>query len=117
MFRSQDAAGCEGVSAVPTTRSANDEVLVLPPPVVDLSTSEVLTRSLTAACALAPGRVVVDFSGVTFCDLTVVDVLLQAADQLRGSGCDLQVRHPNSFLTRVADLLDLRSQLGLTSAA
>ncbi len=102
---------------MPTTMNAVDEVLVLPPPVVDLSTAEVLTRSLEAACALEPDRVVVDFSGVTFCDLTVVDVLLQAADELRGNGCDLQVRHPNRFLTRVADLLGLRSQLGLTSAA
>ena len=102
---------------MPTTTDDRDEVLVLPPPVLDLSTAEVLARSLEQACALGPNRVVVDFSGVTFCDVTVVNVLLQAADTLRGDGCDLQVRHPNRFLTRVADLLGLRSQLGLASAA
>lgn len=94
-----------------------DEVLVLPPPVVDLSTAEVLARSLEEACALGPERVVVDFAEVTFCDVTVVNVLLGAADALRGNGCDLQVRHPNRFLVRVADLLGLKAQLGLTSAA
>lgn len=99
-----------------TTTHDSGEVLVLPPPVVDLSTAEVLARSLEQACALGPNRVVVDFSGVTFCDVTVVNVLLQAADALR-DGCDLQVRHPNRFLTRVADLLGLRAQLGLPAAA
>lgn len=102
---------------MPTTTHDSDEVLVLPPPVVDLSTAEVLARSLEQACAVGADRVVVDFSDVTFCDVTVVNVLLQAADVLRGSGCDLQVRHPNHFLTRVADLLGLRSELGLQTAA
>lgn len=102
---------------VPTSERDSSEVLVLPPPVVDLSTAELLAQSLEQACALSPDRVVVDFSGVTFCDVTAVNVLLQAADALRSEGCDLQVRHPNRFLTRVVDLLGLRSQLGLPAAA
>jgi anti-anti-sigma factor len=103
--------------AVPTTERDSNEVIVLPPAVVDLSTVEVLARNLERACALGPERVVVDFSGVSFSDVTVVDALLQAADRLQQNGCDLQVRHPDRFLTRVADVLGLRSKLGLTTAA
>lgn len=101
---------------VPTS-TLHDEVVVLPPSEVDISTAELLAVSLRQACASGRARVVVDFSAVTFCDSSAVTVLLDAAESLRSRGCRLEVRNPNRFLERLAGLLSVSATLGLAPAS
>ena len=88
------------------------EVVVTAPLEVDISSAPRLAQDLARACALHPDRVVVDFSGSTFCDSSAVEVLLDAAEALRSAGCELQIR-PNPLLIRIAAVLQVSHELRL----
>jgi anti-anti-sigma factor len=81
-----------------------DEVVVVPPDEIDLSTVGELRRCLQMACGLGFQRVVVDFSLVTFCDGQGVRVLVQAAEALRQQGCLLEIRGVTPLLMRLVTL-------------
>ena len=99
-----------------STDTRNAEVIVTPPTEIDMSTGHVLARRIEQACALGPATVVVDFSDVTFCDSTAVDVLLSALDSLTSQGCALVVRNPCSLLQRVATVLGHAETLGIPAS-
>ena len=89
------------------------EVTVTPPAEIDVATYELLAQRIAHACAQRPDRVVVDFSGVTFCDSTAVSVLLAALERVEAQGCELVVRNPSRALQRVTTLLGLGELLGI----
>lgn len=80
-----------------------------------MSTVDDFSRAVTDACSSArPGdRVVVDFSGVTFCDTAVLRVLLRGSRAAGTSGCVLQVDRPTRALVRMAAALGLSAKLGI----
>ena len=99
-----------------STDARNAEVIVTPPNEIDMSSGDVLARAIERACALRPSTVVVDFSEVTFCDSTAVDVLLSALDSLTAQGCALVVRNPCTMLQRVATVLGHAETLGIPAS-
>ena len=98
-----------------TTDARNAEVVVTPPPEIDLATGDLLARQIERACGLRPDRVIVDFAAVTFCDSTAVSVLLSARMSLEVQGCALVIRNPSPLLQRVAGLLGAGEMLGIPS--
>lgn len=89
------------------------ELVVEPPREIDMATGPLLAAMLMTAAALRPTRVVVDFTDVTFCDSTAVDVLVTASCQLRQHGCGLEIRNPPRLLVWMAATLGLSAVLHL----
>jgi anti-anti-sigma regulatory factor len=63
-----------------------------------------------------PEHVVVDCVDVTFCDSTLVTVLLEAQSVLRGRDSCLSVRNPPAMLRRISALLGEGERLGIPTA-
>lgn len=77
---------------------------------IDLYTVPRLQRAL--ASALAPGdpvRLVVDLSGVDFCDSTGVNVLLAAHRQAREAGGDLELAAPRPAVRKILQVTGLEA--------
>ncbi len=77
---------------------------------IDLYTAPRLHDEL--ATALAGGmavRIVVDLSGVEFCDSTGMNVLLAAQRRARDSGGDLQLAGPRPAVKKVLQLTGLET--------
>src|SRR5262249_3593538 len=69
---------------------------------VDLSAVPRLQREMAAVLAAgAPVRLVVDLSGVDFCDSTGVNVLLAAHRQVREAGGDLELAAPRPAVRKI----------------
>ena len=100
-----------------TTDAGSAEVIVTPPPEIDMATGDLLARRIERARALRPDRVVVDFAAVTFCDSTAVSVLLSALTSLEGQGCALLIRNPSPLLQRMAAILGASAIFGIPSQA
>ncbi|MCQ4083660.1 STAS domain-containing protein [Streptomyces sp. RB6PN25] len=58
---------------------------------IDVSTGPCLKQALQAALDRRPGRIVVDFTRVEFCDCCGLGVLLGGRRQARRAGIDFQV--------------------------
>ena len=89
------------------------EVTVQAPAELDLATSLQLSDEFALARSANPARVVIDMSEVTFCDLTALRVLLDAADRLTAQGCVVELHEPPKSLRRMAKLLGVSARLGL----
>src|ERR1035438_8100491 len=77
---------------------------------IDLYTAPKLHAELTAALvAGAPLRLVVDMTGVEFCDSTGMNVLLAAHRRAREGGGDLQLSHPRPAIRNVLQVTGLES--------
>lgn len=63
------------------------------------------------------GRSRVDFRRVTFCDSTVVDVLLAADRTTRGMGGELAVANPSPLFLRVLTALGLDGRLNVVATS
>lgn len=74
---------------------------------LDLMTKEQMEQSILGVLRLAPERLVVDLSGVTFLDASAVRELLRTRDVCRTAGCDLVVRSPSELVRRVLDIVGL----------
>lgn len=104
---------------LPTPRSgarADAPAVTVPAPrEVDLATESAFRTAVRDAVAAAGpgGRVLVDFSGVEFCDSTAVVVLLEGRAAAQADGCVLVVTRPHPLLRRVAELLSATERLGL----
>ena len=90
------------------------EVTVQAPPELDLATSLQLSDEFALARSANPTKLVIDMSEVTFCDLTALRVLLDAADRLTAQGCVVELQQPPKSLRRMAKLLGVSARLGLT---
>lgn len=70
--------------------------------------SELMT-ALASATPGAPIRLVVDMTGVEFCDSTGMNVLLAAQRRAREHGGDLQLAAPRSAIRKVLQVTGLES--------
>ena len=86
--------------------------VVRAPHEVDVATAPELGVRLAEALA-AHGDVVLDCSGVTFCDSTALRVLINARRYARALDVDLRIVNPPKGLLRIAALLQASELLGL----
>lgn len=74
---------------------------------LDPSTNSALRRSLRRVVRLAPDRVVIDLSRVSFFDGGAIGEFVRARNSSRAAGGDLVVRAPSPFGRRVLGLVGL----------
>jgi anti-sigma B factor antagonist len=82
---------------------------------IDLYTVPRLQRELTNALASSDSiRLVVDLSGVDFCDSTGVNVLLAAHRQAREKGGDLELAAPRPAVRKILQVTGLETVFTVT---
>jgi anti-sigma B factor antagonist len=93
-----------------TTQSQGDYAVMSVAGEIDLYTAPKLHAELMAALAAsAPLRLVVDMTGVEFCDSTGMNVLLAAHRRAREDGGELQLSHPRPAIRKVLQVTGLES--------
>ena len=98
-----------------TTRPQGEYVVMSVQGEIDLYTVPRLQREL--ANALASGdavRLIVDLSGVDFCDSTGVNVLLAAHRQAREKGGDLELAAPRPAVRKILQVTGLETVFTVT---
>lgn len=82
---------------------------------IDLYTVPRLQRELASVLATSePVRLVVDLSGVDFCDSTGVNVLLAAHRQAREKGGDLELAAPRPAVRKILQVTGLETVFTVT---
>ncbi len=77
---------------------------------IDLYTVPRLQRELAGVLAAgSPVRLVIDLSGVDFCDSTGVNVLLAAHRQARDAGGDLELAGPRPAVRKILQVTGLET--------
>ncbi len=92
-----------------TSWSQGDHTVVSVTGEIDLYTAPRLQSELTAALNESPARLIVDMSGVDFCDSTGINVLLAAHRHARERGGELQLAGPGSATRKVLQVTGLES--------
>jgi anti-sigma B factor antagonist len=92
-----------------TTRSQGDHTVVSVLGEIDLYTAPRLQSELMNALGASPARLIVDMSGVDFCDSTGINVLLAAHRHAREHGAELQLAGPGSATRKVLQVTGLES--------
>jgi anti-sigma B factor antagonist len=93
-----------------SSRSQGDHTIVTLAGEIDLYTAPRLQTELVAAMRSAdPALVVVDMSGVEFCDSTGMNVLLAAHRQACGRGGDLALAAPRAPVRKILEVTGLAS--------
>jgi anti-sigma B factor antagonist len=92
-----------------TTRSQGDHTVVSVLGEIDLYTAPRLQSELMNALGASPARLIVDMSGVDFCDSTGINVLLAAHRHAREHGGELQLAGPGSATRKVLQVTGLES--------
>ena len=93
-----------------SSRSEGDRVVVALSGEIDLYTAPRLQSRLASELNVDhPVRLVVDMSGVDFCDSTGMNVLLAAHRRAREDGGDLQLAAPRSAIRKVLQVTGLES--------
>jgi anti-sigma B factor antagonist len=108
--------GAPGASKVPhvelkvSTRSEGGRIVMSLGGEIDLYTAPRLHGELaTALSADGPAQIVVDMSGVEFCDSTGMNVLLAAQRRARERGGDLELAAPRPAVKKVLHVTGLES--------
>ncbi|MBO3745977.1 STAS domain-containing protein [Streptosporangiaceae bacterium NEAU-GS5] len=76
---------------------------------IDLYTAPRLQAEFTRLLETGPERVVIDMSGVEFCDSTGMNVLLSALKRLRERGGRLEVAAPRPAVRKILQVTGLDS--------
>ena len=93
-----------------SSRSHHDHVIVIVSGEIDLYTAPRLHSELAAVVgSSAPARVVVDMSGVEFCDSTGMNVLLSCLRQAREQGGELELAAPRPGVRKILHVTGLDS--------
>ncbi len=94
-----------------SSRSHEDHAIVIATGEIDLYTAPRLHSELAAVIAnCAPGyRVIVDMSGVEFCDSTGMNVLLTCLRQAREHGGELELAAPRPAVRKILQVTGLDS--------
>ena len=93
-----------------TSLAQGDHVVVAVQGEIDLYTVPRLQRELSAALAAdGPVRLVVDLSGVEFCDSTGVNALLAAHRKAREAGGDLELARPRPAVRKILQVTGLET--------
>jgi anti-sigma B factor antagonist len=93
-----------------TSRPQGEYVIMSVQGEIDLYTVPRLQRALASALEAGdPVRLVVDMSGVDFCDSTGVNVLLAAQHQARETGGDLELAAPRPAVRKILQVTGLEA--------
>ena len=93
-----------------TSRSQGDRTVMSVRGEIDLYTAPRLHRELvTALAGSGPVRLVVDMSGVEFCDSTGMNVLLAAHRRAREHGGDLELASPRAAVRKILQVTGLET--------
>ena len=101
-----------------SSRSHDDHTIVTISGEIDLYTAPRLHGELAALIADGkPARVVVDMSGVEFCDSTGMNVLLSCLRRARERGGDLEIAAPKPAVRKILQVTGLDSVFTLVDEA
>jgi anti-sigma B factor antagonist len=94
-----------------SSRSHGDHAVVIAAGEIDLYTAPRLHSELSAVIdnAAPAARVVVDMSGVEFCDSTGMNVLLSCLRQVRERGGELELAAPRPAVMKILQVTGLDS--------
>ena len=94
-----------------SSRSQGDHTFVIAAGEIDLYTAPRLHSELAAVIASSPSgtRVIVDMSGVEFCDSTGMNVLLSCLRQARERGGELELAAPRPAVKKILQVTGLDS--------
>lgn len=91
-----------------SSRSQGDHVVVTAAGEIDLYTAPKLQADLAGIIEATPAaRVVIDMSGVEFCDSTGMNVLLSALRQVRERGGELELAAPRPAVMKILQVTGL----------
>jgi anti-sigma B factor antagonist len=91
----------------PTTVSTT----VRPSGEIDIFSSKALRQQLLGALIHSKGRLVVDLSGVSFCDASGLAVLVGIQHRARAQGVTLVLTRPRPYMSRILHLTGLDRSL------
>lgn len=98
-----------------SSRSHGDRTVVVVSGEIDLYTAPRLHGELTAALSGdRPAQVVVDMSGVEFCDSTGMNVLLSSLRQARERGGQLEIAAPRPAVRKIIAVTGLDTVFTIT---
>jgi anti-anti-sigma factor len=80
---------------------------------LDISTADVLAKTVNEELRLNPGRIVLDLAGLTFCDSLGLGTLVVLSRTARNQQTYLQLRNPSQFFTRMLEVTGVRQGLNL----
>jgi anti-sigma B factor antagonist len=92
-----------------STRSHAGHALVAIAGEIDLYTAPHLQSEFTRLLQDGPSRVVIDMSGVDFCDSTGMNVLLSALKRMKERGGSLHVAAPRPAVRKILQVTGLDS--------
>lgn len=90
-----------------SSRSHGDHTVVTAGGEIDLYTAPRLQAEFTSALREGPSRIVVDLSGVEFCDSTGMNVLLAALKRARERGGSLELAGPRPAVRKILQVTGL----------
>lgn len=100
-----------------STASQGGHAVVTATGELDLYTAPRLQAALAALLREEIDRIVVDMSGVEFCDSTGMNVLLAAMKRLREQGGALELAAPRPAVKRILQVTGLDTVFTVTDAA
>ena len=101
-----------------SSRSQGDHVIVTTAGEIDLYTAPRLQIDLAAIVddAAPAARIVIDMSGVEFCDSTGMNVLLSALRQVRERGGELELAAPRPAVMKILQVTGLDAVFTISPA-
>ncbi|GLY05775.1 MULTISPECIES: STAS domain-containing protein [Actinoplanes] len=100
-----------------TVHRVPDEVVIQLAGEVDVLTVTELAAIVNDLLPDPPVRIVLDMSGVTFCDSQGLGTLVVLSRKAQHAGAVLSLANVGEFLMRVLDITGLRSALMISSTA
>jgi anti-sigma B factor antagonist len=100
-----------------TVQRAPDEVVFHLAGEIDVLTVAELSALVNEALVEPPARIVLDMSGVTFCDSQGLGTLVVLSRKAQHARAVLSLANVGDFLMRVLDITGLRSALMISSTA
>ena len=99
-----------------SSRSQGDHVVVTTAGEIDLYTAPRLQIDLAAIIddAAPAARIVIDMSGVEFCDSTGMNVLLSYLRQVRDRGGELELAAPRTAIMKILQVTGLDAVFTIT---
>jgi len=107
--RRQYGASVPAVELKVSTRSHAGHTILTVVGEIDLYTAPRLQAEFTRLLEIGPDRVVIDMSGVEFCDSTGMNVLLSALKRMRERGGALEVASPRPAVRKILQVTGLDS--------
>jgi anti-sigma B factor antagonist len=90
-----------------------DETVVSLAGDLDISTADLLAKTVNEELRHAPGRIVLDLAGLTFCDSLGLGTLVVLSRTARNQQTYLLLRNPSDFFTRMLDVTGVRQGLNV----